>query len=222
MPMAWSFCSATGPMPGNLRTGSGPRKASSAPPGTIKTPRGFASELATFATERLVAMPALDGRPTCRSISSVSLRTTRSIVKSGPASPVGEVEPFAARKIEEHLVDARDLRDGRVPLGDPPHAAGVVTVHAMPRRKVDRVRRELRRLLHRHAGPHAERAHLVARRSDDTALSGQPADDDGFADETRIEEPLDRHEKRVQVQRQMRGAARAMRSPPAYTDHAIR
>ena len=101
-----SFCSATGPMPGNFRTGSGPRKSSSVPAGTSSTPRGLARPLATLATERLVAMPALDGKPTRAWISSVSSRTTRSMVASGAASPACEYrlsQPEKSRNISSML-----------------------------------------------------------------------------------------------------------------------
>jgi hypothetical protein len=45
-----------------------------------------------------------------------------------------------------------------------------------------------------------ERAHLVARRRHHAALSRPSTNDDGVADEPRLEHPLDRHEKRVEVQ----------------------
>ena len=122
------------------------------------------------------------------------------MVTSGPASPAAKVEAFAAGEIEEHLVDARDLRDGRVPLGDATHARRVVAVEAVARRQVHGLRRELEGALERHARAHAERANLVARRRDDAALPGTPADDHGLSDQARIEQPLDRHEERVQVQ----------------------
>jgi hypothetical protein len=42
-------------------------------------------------------------------------------------------------------------------------------------------------------------AHLIARRGDDTALTGQASDHDRFPYQARIEQTLDGHEKRVEV-----------------------
>ena len=84
---ATSLASATGPMPGNLRTGSGASVAASLPAATSITPRGFASALATLAIGFDVAMPALAGKPSSRAIASVISRTTRAIVASSSASP---------------------------------------------------------------------------------------------------------------------------------------
>lgn len=87
MPSACSRTSETGPMPGSLRTGSGASVAASVPALTSSTPCGFASPLATFAIGLLVAMPALAGSPSSRSIAWVISRTTRKMVASASASP---------------------------------------------------------------------------------------------------------------------------------------
>jgi len=84
---ATSLASATGPMPGNLRTASGASVAASVPAATSNTPRGFASPLATLAIGLVVAMPALAGKPSSRAIAAVISRTTRAIVESSSTSP---------------------------------------------------------------------------------------------------------------------------------------
>jgi hypothetical protein len=85
-PIACSLVSATGPMPGSLRTASGASVAASVPARTINTPCGLASPLATLAIDRLVAIPALAGNPSSRSIAAVISRTARKIVASSSAS----------------------------------------------------------------------------------------------------------------------------------------
>ncbi len=76
-------------MPGNARTGSGASTARSTPAGTSITPRGLASADATFAITRLVAMPALAGRPSSPSIAPASSSTARSMAASPFASSSG-------------------------------------------------------------------------------------------------------------------------------------
>ena len=80
------MASPTGPMPGNDRTGSGASTARSTPAGTSITPRGLASAEATLATTLLVAMPALDGRPSSSKIAVVSRSTAPSMAASAPRS----------------------------------------------------------------------------------------------------------------------------------------
>jgi len=60
--------------------------------------------------------------------------------------------------------------------------------------------RALRRLADRHPRAHAERARLVARRGHDAATAATPTDDDRHAAQARIEQPLDRHEERVEIE----------------------
>jgi hypothetical protein len=110
------------------------------------------------------------------------------------------IQAFAAREVEEHFVDARDLGNRSVPLSDAPNAVGVVPINAVARRQEDGVRCELGGASERDAGADAIRTHFVARRGHHAALPRMTPDDDRFAVEARIEQPLDRHEEGVEVE----------------------
>ena len=110
------------------------------------------------------------------------------------------VEALAAGEVEEHLVDAGHQHDRRVAPGDVAHALRVAAVGVAARRQIDGVRRQLPGLDQRHAGLHAQPAHLVAGRGHHAARARLAAHDDGLALQRRIEDALDRNEKRVEVQ----------------------
>jgi len=67
-------------------------------------------------------------------------------------------------------------------------------------RNEDAVRCERGRIADREAGANAERARFVARGDDDAATALVPADDDGLPAERGIDQPLDRHEERVEIE----------------------
>jgi hypothetical protein len=77
MPRSLSLPAVDGPTPQIRPTGSGCRKSSSPPGGITSRPSGFASPLATFAINRVVATPTVIGRPT-RSRTSRRSRTAMS------------------------------------------------------------------------------------------------------------------------------------------------
>ena len=64
IPWAWSFSAVTRPTPQSLVTGNGCRKSSSVPVGTISSPSGFATALATFARNFVHASPTVIASPT--------------------------------------------------------------------------------------------------------------------------------------------------------------
>ncbi len=93
------------PTPHSLRTPSGCRKSSSPPAGTITSPSGLASLLATFATSFELATPTESGSPTssrtrARSRTAISSgvpqirsspRTSRNASSTDSFSTIGEV-----------------------------------------------------------------------------------------------------------------------------------
>src|SRR5687768_4798596 len=97
------------------------------------------------------------------------------------------VETFATREVEEHFVDARDLRDRRVVFGNRAYLRGVVPVKTVPGRQVDRAWRTPRRFGERHARAHSERARLVAARRDHTTLPWQAAHHDRLTHQARVQ-----------------------------------
>jgi hypothetical protein len=110
------------------------------------------------------------------------------------------VQALAAAEVQVELVDARGLDLGRAAHEHVAHPARVRRVDAVAGRQVDRPRRQPHRLADRHARAHAERAHLVAARGDHAAVAGRRADDHRLALERRVEQPLDRHEERVEIE----------------------
>ena len=65
IPRLRSFSDVTRPTPHSRSTGSGWRKPSSSSGGTRSSPSGFATPLATFARNFVLATPTVIGRPTC-------------------------------------------------------------------------------------------------------------------------------------------------------------
>ena len=82
---------AAPPRPGRCPAACAPAAARASPPRCPRAraarPAAWRAPLATFAIDLLVAMPALAGSPSSRSIAAVISRTTRRIVASSSASP---------------------------------------------------------------------------------------------------------------------------------------
>jgi hypothetical protein len=99
------------------------------------------------------------------------------------------------------LVDARGDHDRAEAIDDLARAARVVGVLlVMPGHEHGVGGGALRRIADRHAGAHAERANLVARRRDDATAAATTTDDDRLPAQARIEQALDRHEERVEIE----------------------
>ena len=230
-------------MPGNDRTGNGASTARSTPAGTSITPRGLASAEATLAHDLAGRDARARGKPSSSKIAVVSCNTAPSIARRRrdhrcPAlrrgvpvrGAVPSVKPLAAREVQEHLVDAGDQHRRSEATRDLADAFRVGAVDLVSRGQIDRVRRELARLHQRHARLHAEPSYLVAGRGDHAAASRLTADDNRFALERRIEQALDRHEERIEIQAADPGrrqwlCARELEAAPmeqTLTDHLFR
>ncbi|HSS02973.1 MAG TPA: hypothetical protein VLM79_38185 [Kofleriaceae bacterium] len=110
------------------------------------------------------------------------------------------IHPLAAAEVDVVLVDAGGDDDRAVALDDLSRAIGVIGVLVAVPGHEDRVGgRALGGLSDRHPRAHAERAHLVARRRHDAAAAAAPTDDDRPPAQAGIEQALDGHEERVEI-----------------------
>jgi hypothetical protein len=116
-------------------------------------------------------------------------------------APVTAIETLAAAEVDVVLVDARRDDDRAIALDDVARALRVRGVLLAVARHEDGVLRgELRRFADGHARAHAERARLVAGGRDDAASPATTTDDDGLTAQARIEQTLDGHEERVEIE----------------------
>jgi hypothetical protein len=110
------------------------------------------------------------------------------------------IERLAAMEVDVLLVDARRDDDRTEALDNLASAARIGRVVLVVAGHEDRAGRERSRFSDRDARSDPEGARLVARGRDDAAPALVPSDDDGLVAKARIEQPLDRHEERVEVE----------------------
>ena len=157
--------SATGPIPGSLRTGSGASVAASVP----ARDQQHARRLGQPARHLRHRLARRDPRARRQPELAIDRRRhlahdaeDRRVVVVAPRPPV---QPLAAAEVEVVLVDARRDHDGAEALDDLARAPRVVAVRLVVAGDEHGVTgRAVGGLADRHPGAHAEGAHLVARR----------------------------------------------------------
>ena len=193
IPRPRSLRAVTCPTPQSRSTGSGWRNASSPSGGTTSRPSGFATPLATFARNFVLATPTVIGRPTCSRTACFSFTA----ISAG--LPAIRSIPRTSRNASS--IDSPSTKRGGV-LEHPIHGLARLRVGRHPRRDDDRVRAEAARPAPAHRRLDAVGLGLVARGEHDT-----PADDHGPSPEPRVVPLLDRCEERVDVRVQDRPLA---------------
>ena len=185
IPTWCSLSAVTAPTPQSRSTGSAWRNASSPSGCTTSSPSGFATPLATFARNFVLATPTVIGNPTC----SRTERRRRVAHLRGASS-----KPSHPTDVEERLVDRHAFDERRGVLEDLEDRLARLDVRRHSRRDDDRRRAETASSRPTHRRSHAVGLRLVARREHDSR-----ADDHRPAAKTWVVSLLDRRVEGVDV-----------------------
>ena len=180
-----SLRAVTAPTPHSFSTGSGWRNSSSPSGGTTSSPSGFATPLATFARNFVLAIPTVIGSPTC---SSTWVRSRRAISTGVPAIRSMPRTSRNASSIDSPSTSGDGL------LEHVEHRPAGRRVRGHPWRHDDRIRAQPARHPSAHGGPDAARLRLVTR-----SQHHPSAHDDRPPAQIRVVALLDRRVEGVEV-----------------------
>ena len=198
MPRASRRSRVRGPTPQSRSIGNGCRNRVTSSGGTTVSPSGLPRSLATFATYLVVETPT-------ETVSPVASNTAPRI--DSPIARRLAGERLASRHVDERLVDAQGLDEGREGAEGAHHDTRDGAVPLETGREHDRVRAAAARRRHRHRAPHSVRPRLVARGGDHAARSGA-------ADEQRLAAKLRRSSCSTAAKNASMSAWRMMRGQP--------